>query len=161
MTLEEFLELQAVRAASDELCRRTKSTIYPEYSETLAAPTMRLLERSHASLEDLSDQLQQDRQKFLDYAEASMNAHRNVDLEGEFPKGEGPGRHDRWTVVQDLGLSRDFLLIHLVHYWLLSNHPKRLEAFFRDTRMPNAKKEASRLRALFKRVVSHHQQDGT
>ncbi len=54
-----------------------------------------------------------------------------------------------WEVQATLGVSKDFVIPHMIDFWFLLKDPAGLEGYLKAIRAPGAKKQASTLKKIF------------
>lgn len=148
MILKDLISSEPFGAVSDEVCKRTNSTLFPTYNEVLFEATRNRYEKSGIPIEELYDLLVQKREQFVKYSCALVLDSRGAEIEQEYHPSEEPGEEERWAVVKEFGLARDFIVRHLIVYWFLVKNPSELEGYLKSTRTPNAKKQAKKLKQL-------------
>ncbi len=155
--LKELIASDVFMSISDEVCKKTHSVIFPLYNDTLFEATRNQTEKSGIPIEELVELLSEDREQFVRYVCASVLESRGESIEQEYPPSEKPDKDEVWVVRQELGLSRDFVVPHLIDYWYLLRNPGGLETYLKATRTPNAKKQAKKLIQLMETVISRRQ----
>ncbi len=73
--------------------------------------------------------------------------------EEEYPTGGESDKDDRPQLKKKLPYYRSFLITFLVQYYLIENHPDRLDAYYKATRTPAAKKHKKQMLEIYHSVM--------
>lgn len=149
-SLRSFVESKALAALSEEMCRVTGSNLFPGYPDVIFESLVKRLDAANISVDDLEAVVSQDRDPFFRYAKRAILAANLEDIDQEFPPGYDPEPDDFSKLKKNLGVSKDFLVRHMTDYLVLSKNQSRLEDYLVTTKTPNARKQAERLRALYR-----------
>ena len=152
--LKDLIASDIFMAVSGEVCKRTSSILFPMYNDVLFEATRNQHQKSDISIDELYALISHDSDEFVRYVCASILDSRGAAIEQEYPPSETPDEADAWVVRKELGVSKDFIVPHLIDYWFLVKKPDGLEAYLKATRTPNAKRQAKRLMQLLKTVSS-------
>ena len=68
-------------------------------------------------------------------------------IKGSENEQEGGGQNDK--VLKELPFYRNFLNLHLIEFYILSNRPDFLEVYLKSIRIPNSRKYAVQLKKAF------------
>jgi hypothetical protein len=147
MNIRDFISQPLVQQAVERICKKAHTTIYPVYNDLMAEATQKQIEASGASLEHLHGVLAQHTERFVKYASACISSTRGESPPQEYPPGYG--EEEPWDVKEELGVTADFVIPHLIDFALLSRDFKDFERYLKATRVPHAAKEAKRLRTIF------------
>lgn len=148
LTVQEAIETELLKALTERLCIATASTIYPVYNEILANATAQQLTAAGVPLATLIEAVREHEALFLRYAATSLLAARGAPVEQAYSaleKSEAP----RWRVLATLGVSKDFVIPHMINFWFLLKNPAGLEGYLKAIRLPGAAKQARALRKCF------------
>lgn len=106
--------------------------------------------------EEVLSEFEKDIDEFLEYelaATAFFIGKKDDHPDGEFPKGEQPGKDDKSVVIESFGIARSFFIDKFCEYYLLRTGDKeRLLHFLKTTRMPYAKKYAGQITKIYKQI---------
>jgi hypothetical protein len=150
-TLHEALESSFIQETSKAVCELTSSSIYPVYNEILSQATEEQIEKSGQDLSDLIDHAKINSKTFIRQAvglillsqgEPIEQAYSNID--SDLPKS--------WKPKKSLGLSKDFIIPHMIIFWFLEKSPGKLEEYLKATKNPQAKQLAKRYIEGFKYI---------
>jgi len=152
--LKDLIALDIFQSVLNAVCKRTNSTLFPMYNDTLFEATRNRYEKSGILIEELYELLSNNRNEFENYSCSLVMDSRGTAIDQEYPPSEKSENEESWVVIKELGLAKDFIVRHLVIYWFLVKKPDGLESYLKSTRTPNAKKQAKRLMQLLKTVIS-------
>lgn len=148
LTVIEAIKTDFLKSLSERLCKKTASDIYPVYNEILSSATEQQIAAAGVPLETLIDTTREHEEAFLRHATMSLLAARGAPLEQAYSaleKDDPPN----WEVQATLGVSKDFVIPHMIDFWFLLKDPAGLEGYLKAIRIPGAKKQASALKKIF------------
>lgn len=134
MSLEEFVASEVNQMWTAAVLARTGTSLYSIYNEALQEATLTQLEASGSTLDDLVACAGGQEALFLEQVVALIVLTAGAPIEQAYGPGDaGPGV---WKPTQSLGVSRDFLVPHLIVFFYLLNQPEQLAAYLKKTRNP-------------------------
>lgn len=103
----------------------------------------------------LMERYNEEKSSIMSYVVARLTFSEQLDddPDGEFPEGEEPDDGDRSEVIEVLGFTRSVIANTIIEYDFLKNHPRKLTAYYKRTRIPGAAKFSSQIKKLYASVT--------
>lgn len=150
MTLTEFIHTAEYSQIASTWSNEFGFALYPVYSDVLLSIMQTRLDKSELPLLELISTLKDEQEAFKNYVRRVISLLHGKPIEQEHAKNEPPDEDDDWKPGKDLGVSKDFLILHLISYILAKSHPDRLEKYLIDNRTPGAKNHARQLLKIYR-----------
>ena len=87
--------------------------------------------------------------KFFKSHNRLIKEPRHKDVDGEFPAGEEPSPKEKGVVVSIDHYPFSFMLGFLIKYYLVKNHPDKLNDYLKLSRIPNFRAYSATVRAAY------------
>lgn len=134
MLLDAFVASEVNQTWTATVLARTGLLLFSIYNEALQQATLAQLEASGFSLDALVACAREHEELFQQHVVALIALTAGAPIEQAYGPGDaGPGV---WKPTQSLGVSRDFLVPHLIVFFYLIHQPNQLAAYLKKTRNP-------------------------
>lgn len=130
-----------------QIKEKTHIKIIDEYRDTAALRDSQKLHLANLPTDAAISIIKQDFDELLNFTILKLCKYENVKTEEEYPNGEKPEEEDNNETI--LGYSQGFLLMYLVEYYLLKEHPNNLIQYLKSVRIPYASKYAKELKNIY------------
>lgn len=120
-----------------ESCRLLRLPLKEDFPEILYQYDSKKLDCSQLTLSELEKTLKISGAPLLQFIKLKFNED-SGDLDGDFPKNEMPGEEDRAKLVEKMGVYRNFLLIYIIEFTILSARPETITQYLKCVRIPKA-----------------------
>jgi hypothetical protein len=150
--IKEFIESELYNDLINQIKVVAKVEVQSSYPEMILSFDKENLDFAKISVDDLELLLSSDKEKIIEYVKVKLVKYLNVEMEQEYPKGEEPDEDDKDVILKISPFYKNFLNIYLIEYYLLKNRPTELEAYFKATRIPGAKKYEKELKEIYSKI---------
>jgi hypothetical protein len=151
MTSEEFSAFfmsDAYQELLIESCSQLNVPLSVDFPEILYQYDVKKLDYSQLTIPELGNTVQTSRAALLRFIKLKFCEDPD-DLDGEFPENEMPGEADRSTLVEKLGVYRNFLLTYIIEFTILSARPETITQYLKCVRIPKAVAYAKSLKKWY------------
>jgi hypothetical protein len=147
--VNKIIESDLYKKGVQEICKAVNIKTYPKYSDTEIELDIDMLEIANVTIDDLLTLLTGDFNKLISFSVAKIVKFDGVEEVQEYPVGEEPDEDDKDDNIVHQGYSKGFLLAYAVEYFILKHKPETLDNYLKISRIPQAKKYAKELKALY------------
>lgn len=133
---------------------RIKTNIEIDNKTPVTVPNYYLERLRHANIkpDHLKTLIDTSGNEIISFVDIKLRKYAN-DKKQEYPKGYKPEQEDDHKIVY-LPFSKNFLIGYLLEYWILKESPLEIEKYVRAVRIPNAKKYAKEITAIYNDINS-------
>jgi hypothetical protein len=150
--IKKFIESELYNDLIKQIKEVSKIEVQSNCPEMLFSFDKENLDFAKISVDDLESLLNSDKEKIIEYVKIKLIKYLNIEMEQEYPEGYEPDEDDKPVVLKVSPFYKNFLNIYLIEYYLLKNRPTELEAYFKLTRIPGAKKYAKELKEIYSKI---------
>ena len=141
--IQEFINCSLYKKALDVLEERYDVFINKEeFPSILLDHDVKKMVFSGASISDLKNILSDDLDSFLKYIAIKLNI-----ILSESDQQEGNDDED--VIIRRLAPYKNFLIVHLLEYYLIVHHVDKLNDYLKKIRIPNSSKYSVQIQKIY------------